>query len=332
VVRKVLEKKELHIAPDTTKEGELLNGPFAQREGIKSAVAIPLIVDNRKVGVMFVNYHTPHLFNEDELTDIKLFAHQAAVAVRNGQMYEELKRNKKTIAARSALAWTGMASSTWLHETKGHAINIKDLQTLIRRHLSADVLVNVDSDLNTIEEMADKIINEAVTAPLQSEEGMKSLPINNFLCERFKQLKEPGSRHRQIWASFDFGLDENATARVNPDWLNRALEVLVDNADEAMAHLAKRPLAVKTCLVDNSFAHIEITDYGSGMEDEVWDLLLEYPIEHPKGDKRTGLGLLMAQLILQTYGGDILKGSTMVIRLPLEKQNGIEGGENEQHG
>src|SRR5262249_19719961 len=52
--------------------------------------------------------------------------------------------------------------------------------------------------------------------------------------------------------------------------------------------------------------------------------ILKLPIHKPKGTKGAGIGLLLAQTIVQAYGGDIYVGSTdrtgttMVIWLPLE--------------
>jgi GAF domain-containing protein len=84
---------------------EIMNDPlfkitrFAVEEGIKSCIALPLQVGSEKVGVMFVNYRQLHHFNHDELTNIELFAHQAAVAIRNAQFYEQLQRRARALQA-----------------------------------------------------------------------------------------------------------------------------------------------------------------------------------------------------------------------------------------
>jgi len=51
----------------------------------------------------------------------QLFADQAAVAIRNAQQYDELRRAKNLVRIRTALAWMGMASSTWRHTIDKHA-------------------------------------------------------------------------------------------------------------------------------------------------------------------------------------------------------------------
>ncbi len=91
VVHKVLALDSMHVAIDAASD-PIMAGPFVHREGIKSSVGIPLIARGRKVGVMFVNFHRRHKFSDDELRTIELFAKQAAVAIRNGQLYQELQR------------------------------------------------------------------------------------------------------------------------------------------------------------------------------------------------------------------------------------------------
>ena len=66
-----------------------LKGSFPEREQIKSTAAIALGVGEEKVGVLFVSYRQQHRFTETEKEDIKLFADQAAIAIRNAQLYQE---------------------------------------------------------------------------------------------------------------------------------------------------------------------------------------------------------------------------------------------------
>jgi len=57
--------------------------------------------------------------------------------------------------------------------------------------------------------------------------------------------------------------------------------------------------------------------------------LFHEQIKKPKGTKGLGMGLLMAQTIAQTYGGEIRvettdpTGTSMVVSLPIEAQNTV---------
>jgi PAS domain S-box-containing protein len=82
-------------------EGDPLFGPkrFAKDEGIRACVAAPLRALKQPVGVMFINYRTPHRFTKEEIADITLFANLAAVAIRNAQALTTLKRRQDQLVA-----------------------------------------------------------------------------------------------------------------------------------------------------------------------------------------------------------------------------------------
>jgi PAS domain S-box-containing protein len=96
VVRKILALNGLHVAEDSRND-EVLGGAFVHRENVASSVGIPLVARDRKVGVMFVNYHVKHNFTKDDLTNIGLFATQAAVAIRNTQLYEQVQKRVRQL-------------------------------------------------------------------------------------------------------------------------------------------------------------------------------------------------------------------------------------------
>lgn len=68
-------------------EGELT---FVEREGVVSSARLRLEATGEIVGVLFVNYRTPHAFDEAERQMIELFASQTAVALQNALRYEQL--------------------------------------------------------------------------------------------------------------------------------------------------------------------------------------------------------------------------------------------------
>jgi len=98
IVWKMLKLDGPHVAEDASSD-PLMRGSFVSQAGIKSSVGIPLTVGDRKVGVMFVNYHSRHRFTADELTNTELLANQAAVAIRNAQLYEETIRRATALEA-----------------------------------------------------------------------------------------------------------------------------------------------------------------------------------------------------------------------------------------
>lgn len=75
----------------------LLNGPFAQREGIASAAAFPLTAEGERVGCIFFNYRFHHDFDKGEKSLLSLFAQLAALAIHQAMLYEQVERRKQRL-------------------------------------------------------------------------------------------------------------------------------------------------------------------------------------------------------------------------------------------
>jgi PAS domain S-box-containing protein len=104
----VLERKEPYVAEESQTD-PLLSGRFATEEGIKSCVAVPLRSRGTPVGVMFINYRSAHRLTDQALSNAVLFANQAAVAIRSGQLFERATVRANAIEAlhEASLALSG---------------------------------------------------------------------------------------------------------------------------------------------------------------------------------------------------------------------------------
>ena len=103
---------------------------------------------------------------------------------------------------------------------------------------------------------------------------------------------------------------------------DRAFDILVDNAVEAVAGCECRQITVTTRPADEG-AEIVVSDTGGGIPPQALSRLFERQVEKPEGAKGFGIGLLIAQAIIETYDGKIKvestgpAGTTVVIWLPL---------------
>ena len=77
----------------------VLQGPFVEQEGIKAAGYVRLEVQNRPVGVLFVNWRREHIFTHEEIRAVRLIAQHAATAIHTAQQYEELDKERRHVSA-----------------------------------------------------------------------------------------------------------------------------------------------------------------------------------------------------------------------------------------
>lgn len=65
-------------------------GGFLEIEGVHAFVGVSLGRGDDALGVLFVNFLEPHYFSDGELEAVNLFANQAAIAIENARLYEDL--------------------------------------------------------------------------------------------------------------------------------------------------------------------------------------------------------------------------------------------------
>lgn len=294
---------------------------------ICSQLSVPIQMGEQIIGVISVEHPDFNAFDSEDQRVLESLAAQAAVAIRNAQQYEELKHTKGLIGTRTALAWMGMVSSEWKHRIRNQAQTIQEQVQLLRRDLQLapkhERPATVEDRLFVIERLAAQIQQKPIIPPLSAEEGVMMFAVNDLIVERAKQLWK-NVPYQQAELRLDLRLDNTITVRASPEWLRRAFDILVDNAVEAVAGRETRRITIATRLADNR-AEVAVSDTGPGIPSEVLSRLFEKQIEKPESAKGFGIGLLIAQAIVQTYDGDIKvestgpMGTTMVIWLPLAK-------------
>jgi C4-dicarboxylate-specific signal transduction histidine kinase len=235
-----------------------------------------------------------------------------------------LKEVKSLVSARTSLALMGMASSAARHSIVQKAAAIRNNVAILRRSIKAGTdPQKIDSILENIDRIAELIAEFPAPPSLSSEESVHIIHLNEILQERIQQIQ-----HRNLFSDIEIELQldsgEHLLVRANPAWLVRGLDLLLENSAEAMANAKIKRLLVKTFICDKQ-ACILIEDTGRGIPPEVRPLLFIQPIQKKKGEKGSGIGLLMAQMIFQAFGGGVklertnAKGSAFIIFFPREE-------------
>jgi PAS domain S-box-containing protein len=307
------------LAPDVSKDPDYVSGTPHTR----SEICVPLCLDHKVVGIINIESTRLNALTEHDLRLIETIAGQVVHWIENARLYTQLERTKETLAARGAVAWMGMVSSTWRHAIEGHALTIAEELYALRASLPAESRTeSVEKRLAKIERVARMILDKPITPPLSSEEGVVSVPVNDLIRERLRQLQK-NEPYKSVDFSFRPHMDDCVTARISPEWLRRVFDILIDNGVEAVSRSIVKQITVTT-RCSSEWTTIAVNDTGHGIRPELRPQLFRQPVAKSKGEKGMGMGLLLAQTIAQTYGGDVQEelpavgGTTILIRLPPE--------------
>ncbi|MCB0208476.1 MAG: GAF domain-containing protein [Anaerolineae bacterium] len=327
ISRRIIEQGQPIFITDTTLSPEV--NPKLIDQGCRAFLGVPLLSQGQAMGVLYVRNKTPMHFAERQVKQLEILASYAAVAIDRAWQFEEMKKIKGYIGSHTATDWIRMASTTWGHSIRREVGIARGQVALIRASLPEEQLTaEIRQQLEQLDHTIVGIKDIPVTAPLSYEDAINSVKINatlrTYLERRWQQ-----NRYQSVDLQLDLqpGLDSRATVRASQEWLRRGLELIIDNAVYAMelAESAPKQITITTQLLDG---HIEICieDTGPGIPDAVQAKIFKQPIAKPEGSKGSGIGLMLARTIFQTYLGEVRldatnqHGTTMQIILPIETE------------
>ena len=287
----------------------------------RSELCIPICygkgTEQELIGVLDLQSERSYAFDDDDEQYLEMLASQLAIIIRKAQDYQELRTARNMIAGRTALVWISMITDYWRHRIDQNANNIVYTVGYIRRFFADKLPEQVVGQLEKIDHEARNIRTQEITPPLSDEEGVDILSIDDLIRERVEQLWET-ERMAFVGVMPQLQLESQAQVRLSPEWFVRALDLLLYNAVAALEQVEYRELVISSMLVHNG-VRIEIIDSGPGLPLEVQKVAFKRRVERPQG---LGIGLVMIQIIIETYGGQVSvqktgpNGTIMAIVLP----------------
>lgn len=98
----VLEKRPTTVL-DVTKEPGYMYPEVARQEGIVSLLSVPMMVKDRAIGIINSYTKSEHRFKQEEISILQTVANQAAVAIENTHLSEEILTAKEALESRKII-------------------------------------------------------------------------------------------------------------------------------------------------------------------------------------------------------------------------------------
>ena len=319
-----------------TGESALISDPehVLLLEQCHSVVGTRIIHHGAVLGVIALGHKDPDAYDAGHLRLLESITEQAALAIRNAELYAELRHyalNLETmVAERTAelraaqtqlirsekLASLGRLAAGIAHEVNNPLQAIRNCLELAIEDIDADR--TVDKELLTVAEQDVQRIRRIVSQLLDfSRPGsgeLIPLDVGKLVASVLKLVGRQLDR-----ANIKLNADIQRTDRVqmNEDQFKQVILNLVLNAQEAMPNGGQ--LDVKVFQQDSD-VRIALIDTGIGIAEENLERIFD-PFFSTKVDG-TGLGLAVSYGIVEGHGGRIEvqstvnKGSTFTVVLP----------------
>ena len=320
--------------------------------GWRSAVAVPLMVENKLFGVLVCARLGPSDFSSGDCEFLRMLSEHVALAAHQARLhtdlekaYNDLRRSQATVLQQERLKALGQMASGIAHDVNNALSPVVGFADLILRG-EYGLNQNGKKYLKHIRTAGDDIAH--IVARLrefyrtrEADESLQQLNLNT-LTEQVVDMTRP--RWRDIPQSNGITIEVQTVLATDVPRLagiesevREAITNLVLNAVDAMPGGGK--ITISTNVMRHDAGHnggkhstqvaVEIGDTGMGMDEETRKRCLE-PFFSTKGKRGTGLGLAMVYGVMERHEGSIEiqselgKGTTFRLIFPVRTKSCVE--------
>jgi signal transduction histidine kinase len=318
-----LELRPIHTS-DIFADSRFSPPEIYRREGICAVVAAPMLKENKLVGAIVLTRGEPRPFTERHIKLLTTFANQAAIALDNVYLFQELKDrtqelaryNKEIEIANERLKELDRLKSSFVsnvsHELRtpltaieGLADNLLDGITGPLTVKQAGYMVGIKESTERLDRLINDLLDLSVIEAGKTELKPTSFSMMSLLRDVAETLKLVAeTKHITLEIASANG---HSMAWADRDKVTQVLTNLVGNAVKFTPNLGKITMMVSS--TTDAWLQVSITDTGLGIPPEEARKIFDefYQMNQPGRDKSkgVGLGLAIAKKLVEMHRGEI---------------------------
>jgi signal transduction histidine kinase len=312
---------------DITTEKGLDHTTTAFVVGARSVLAVPVLRENETLGVIVVARTAVRRFAPREVELVETFADQAAIAIHNVRLFNEIQDKSRQLEVASRHKSEFLANMS--HELRTPLNAIIGFSEVLVQGLFGEVNEKQREYLNDVIGSGQhllSLINDILDLS-KIEAGRMDLELSTFSFRSALQsgvmiVRERAARNG-IALNVDFS-DEVGQVEADERKVKQIFHNLLSNAVKFTPDGGRVDVAVRR---DNSEVRVEVRDNGIGIADSDQARIFEefQQVGRERSREGTGLGLTLTRRFVELHGGRITlesapgKGSTFAFTLPLRQ-------------
>ncbi|NTU79073.1 MAG: GAF domain-containing protein [Chloroflexales bacterium] len=279
------------------------------RSGDAATVAVPLLLDQRLLGVLYAAFRAPRRFSADDRAFLEALARQGAQALDHARLYEAERLARTEAEAASQLRDHFLSVAA--HELKTPLTSLKLQTHMLQRRVTRASLLSAQ-DQRTLGVVVSQVrrLEQLIGALLDSsrlEFGQLSLvraPVDLCALTRrvLAEVQLISERHQFAYHGPETGLI------VDGDEL-RLEQVLQNLLQNAIKYSPNGGLVAAAVSPQDGMVCVVVTDQGIGIPEEALSQIFERFYRAPNADQQQisgmGIGLYVVREIVQLHDGRV---------------------------
>jgi GAF domain-containing protein len=307
--------KLAQLIPDVNQDKDYIS----HNDDIKSELAIPILDNNKVIGVMDVESNELNAFDELDKDSLSLLVELAVVALQNAKQAEQLTRS-------NAVGLMGAWGAEIVHVVNREVGYIRREVFLMQQQ--TELSFDTRESLSVIDQSANRLALPEIPERMPGFEGTPS----SASCSIDSTIRAAVDVYRSGHPAITFKFEPSCPGiqvAMHERFLHLMVNNLLRNAEHALSQNSTEKIVHIRSYVEGTMSVFEIKDSGQGVRSDIIPYLFKQLIPHKDG--RKGRGLLLVGFIVEQHGGRVEivpntpeKGAFFRFWLPLATSTGYK--------
>jgi signal transduction histidine kinase len=267
------------------------------------------------------------IYADEDIELLTALANQAAIAIENARLYENLKQSQDTLRRADRLSSLGLLTAGLAHEIRNPLVAIRTFtQLLPERYDDAEFREGFQGlALKEVDRICG-LINDLLSFARPSKPNVAPENVNDVV-DNIARILETQAKEKGVEIIREFG-GNLPKIWIDREQMKQVFMNLILNAIQAMKEggsirIATRSVSRQGSEPSGEFVQVEIRDSGIGIPEENLQHIFD-PFFTSK-DEGSGLGLAVSHQIVQEHGGFVTvestvgKGTSFFVHVPVGK-------------
>ena len=324
-LREGIVREELLIACEQQPSHQSTAERMAQ---LQAELSLPIISKEKLIGILNLgNKPGKEIYSTEDLELLSTLANQAAIAIENALLYENLKQSQHTLRRADRLSSLGLLTAGLAHEIRNPLVAIRTFtQLLPERYDDAEFREGFQGlALKEVDRICG-LINDLLSFARPSRPNVAEENMNDVV-DGIARILETEAKEKGVEITRNFAINL-PKVWIDREQMKQVFMNLILNAIQAMKEggsifISTRLTSRNGAAPSGQYLQVEVRDTGVGIPAENLDHIFD-PFFTSK-DEGSGLGLSISHQIVQEHGGYVTveskvgMGTTFFVNLPIGK-------------